>query len=59
MRMIVQLNEPFAFFLCCLVGLLSMRKVIPGIALSLMFKQLNDCGIVSVGFWSKFRLLLR
>src|SRR5262249_55969829 len=33
MRMIVQLNETFAFFLRCLIGLLSMRQVIPRIAL--------------------------
>lgn len=38
MRMVVQLNEPFAFLLRCLIRLLSICEIIPGITLSLMFK---------------------
>jgi hypothetical protein len=58
MRLVVQINEPLAFFLRCLIGFLAMRQVIPGITLSLMFKQLNDGGIVTGGFWCQLRLLL-
>ena len=59
MRMVVQINEPLAFFLRCLIGLLSMSKVIPCIALSLMCKQIQDGFIITVGFWSELQLLLR
>jgi len=58
-RMVVQSNETLAFFLRCLIGLLSMSKVIPCVALSLLCKHIHDGCIRTGGLWSELRPLRR